>query len=110
MRDLLERESVDTRAAESDQSLLLSGGEVHRRVRRSVGRLDLLVFTGGIGERAAPRPAPHLQTAGVSWARARPGPESVPRPVVSTARASQVRVIKTNEELMIARHACRFAN
>jgi acetate kinase len=70
-----------------------------------LGGLDTLVFTGGIGERAAPvreRICTNLDYLGVRIDRTRNRRHA---DTISTADSSCcVRVIPTNEDLMIARH------
>ncbi len=70
-----------------------------------LGGLDMLVFTGGIGENAPPvrrRIVENLEFLGIHLDERRNGDNE---PVISVARAPvTVRVMKTNEELMIARH------
>jgi acetate kinase len=111
MRDLLERESVDTRAAEAINLFCYQAAKYIAGYVAVLGGLDLLVFTGGIGERAAPvrrRICKRLAFLGLELD---PDRNQCHDRVVSTAASNvKVRVIKTNEELMIARHACRFAN
>ncbi|HET6984684.1 MAG TPA: acetate/propionate family kinase, partial [Myxococcaceae bacterium] len=71
----------------------------------ALGGLDALVFTGGIGEHAAPvreRVAQHAAWLGVSLdaeANARGGPT-----ITRTTSRIPAYVIPTDEELMIARH------
>ena len=71
----------------------------------ALGGLDALVFTGGIGEHAAPvreRVARHAAWLGVnldSAANARAGPT-----ITATTSRVPAYVVPTNEELMIARH------
>ena len=72
----------------------------------ALGGLDLLVFTGGIGERAAAvrwEVCRGLEYLGVSLDCARNDANS---DTISTVESRcLVRVIPTNEDLMIARHA-----
>jgi len=74
----------------------------------ALGGLDLLVFTGGIGERAAPVRSEicrELTFLGVHLDEPR---NAAHADVISTAESGcAVRVIPTNEELMIARHTTR---
>ena len=76
----------------------------------ALGGLDALVFTGGIGEHAAPIRERVLPARGVARPRARPG-RPTPRggPRISPPRSRlPAYVIPTNEELMIARHTRRL--
>jgi acetate kinase len=77
--------------------------------------LDAIVFTGGIGENAAPvraRTALSLRVLGISLDAARNqehGRQS--QGVISDARSrAKVMVVPTNEELVIAREAMRFVS
>jgi len=85
------------------------------QVRKSIGALtaalgglDLLVFTAGIGERAAPvrwEICRGLEYMGIRLDHER---NSEHANVISTSDSRCiVRVIPTNEDLMIARHTCR---
>jgi acetate kinase len=71
----------------------------------ALGGLDTLVFTGGIGEHAAPirdEVCCGLDHLGIAIDRAR---NDSHRDTISTDDSRcQVRVIATNENLMIARH------
>jgi acetate kinase len=70
-----------------------------------LGGLDMLVFTGGIGEHAAPvrtEICAGLEHLGVRLDRDRN--ERGADPISTDGSACTVRVIKTNEDLMIARH------
>lgn len=71
-----------------------------------LGGLDVLVFTGGIGEHAAPvreNVCKHLEWLGIKTNTAK---NMRNQPVISTAESTiEVRVIPTNEEWIIANHA-----
>jgi acetate kinase len=74
----------------------------------ALGGLDLLVFTAGIGERAAP--VRWEICCGLEYMGIKLDPErnSEHADVISTSDSTcTVRVIPTNEDLMIARHTCR---
>ena len=70
-----------------------------------LGGIDTLVFTGGIGEHAAPvrwEACAGLEHLGIKIDRARNARHD---PVVSAPGSScTVRVVRTDEDLMIARH------
>ncbi len=70
----------------------------------ALGGLDALVFTGGIGEHAAPIRAQVVAAA--EWLGLRLDPEANARdgPRISVAGTASAWVIPTDEELMIARH------
>jgi acetate kinase len=110
MRDLLEHEAFDPRAAEAINLFCYQAAKYIAAYVAALGGLDLLVFTGGIGERAAPvrrRICKRLTFLGLELD---PDRNQAHERVISTpASRVVVRTLKTNEELMIARHACRFA-
>jgi acetate kinase len=110
----------------SDMRDLLDNGEGHAReavdlfcylARKTLGSLvsvlngvQTIVFTGGIGENAC------LPRAAICAGLAHLGLEidsrrnAQNRDVISTSRSSIcVRVMKTNEELVIARHSARLS-
>ena len=74
-----------------------------------MGGLDTLVFAGGIGENASEvraRVCSGLQFLGIELDEAR---NDANAPVISTVSSRvTVRVIRTDEELMIARAVCRL--
>lgn len=77
----------------------------------SLGGLDGLVFTAGIGEHAAPIRADicaRLAWMGITLS---PDANNANAPVISTPDSKiEVRVIPTNEELVIARHTLKLVN
>ena len=91
-------------------ALLLSGEEVPRCVAAAIGGLDLPVFTAGIGECAAPvreRICAGLEFLGIELDGERNRQHAA---VISSERSRvTVRVIRTNEELMVARYASQIA-
>jgi len=71
----------------------------------ALGGLDAVVFTGGIGEHAAPIRARVCASAAWLGLRLDPGANLVDGPRISAADSPvSAWVIPTNEELMIARH------
>ena len=108
MRDLLAREAKDVRAAEAVALFCYQVKKWIGAFAAALGGLDTLVFTGGIGENAfqvRARMCDGLQFLGLRLdaKRNRSG-----APVIS-ARASRVtvRVIRTDEEVTIAKTVCR---
>lgn len=72
-----------------------------------LGGLDSLVFTGGIGENAAPVREEICGPLGYLGIELDPAANSVHAPIISRKDAGcTVRVVPTNEDLMIARHTC----
>jgi acetate kinase len=105
MKTLLESEGRDPRAAEA---VALYCHHLRRAIgalAATLGGLDALVFTGGIGEHAPPvreRACAGLGHLGVALD---PAANAAGAAVISS-RASHctVRVVSTNEELVVARH------
>ncbi len=109
MRDLLDQEASDRRAAAAVDLFCYQAKKSLGASAATLGGLDVLVFTGGIGEHAAP--VRERITAGMEFLGIELDPEPNRRhdPVISTDRSRViVRVIRTNEELMVARHASRL--
>lgn len=105
MRDLLEKEATDRHAAEAVALFCYSAKKYLAGLAAVLGGLDTLVFTGGIGEHAAPvrqRIGDGLEFLGV---RLDPQRNEAHAAVISPQGSSAtVRVMKTDEDLMIARH------
>lgn len=108
MRDLLAREADDVRAAEAVTLFCYQAKKWLGAYAAVLGGLDTLVFTGGIGENASPvraRICAGLGFLGIELNEAR---NAAHADVISTdASRVTVRVIRTDEELMIARSVCR---
>jgi acetate kinase len=109
MRELLA--SDDRRAREAVELFTFRVAREVAALTNSLGGLDLLVFTGGVGEHAAPiraAVASRLRWLGVAidaaanaaGAERIDGPESV----------VEVRIIPADEELAIARHVMQVVN
>ena len=108
MQDLLAREADDVRAAEA---VALFCYRVKKQIgahAAALGGIDTLVFAGGIGENAPAvraRIGEGLGFLGIELDAAR---NAVHADVISTdASRVRVRVIRTDEEQMIARSVCR---
>ena len=110
MRDLLSAEASDPRAAEAVALFCYQAKKYLGASAAAIGGLDLLVFTAGIGERAAPvreRICAGLEFLGIELDGERNRRHG---PVISSERSRvTVRVIRTNEELVVARYASRVA-
>jgi acetate kinase len=109
IRDLLERESGDARAAEAIALFCYQAKKWIGSFAAVLGGLDTLVFSGGIGENAAPirrRICDGLEFLGVSVDDARNRKNAA----VISADGGQaaVRVIRTDEESVIARLTMRL--
>jgi acetate kinase len=109
MRDLLERESYDARAAAAVDLFCYLARKALGGLVAALGGLDTLVFTGGIGEHAAPvraRIAADFEFLGLALD---PDRNARHAPVISRDDSRVVvRVIATNEDLVIARHTQRL--
>lgn len=108
MRDLLSRQEDDPRAADA---VTLFCGQVRKAIgamAATIGGLDAIVFAGGIGENAPAvraRVCEGLEHLGV---RLDPERNAAGAPVISwDAAACAVRVIRTDEEAVIARATLR---
>jgi acetate kinase len=105
MRTLLASRDHDARAALA-VALFCYGARKHIGAMAAVlGGLDTLVFTGGIGEHAPPirrEICEGLEHLGVRLDPARNGPGH--DEISAVGSGCRVRVIRTNEDLMIARH------
>lgn len=108
MRDLLDRETQDVRAAEAVVLLCYQVKKGIGAFAAVLGGLDQLVFAGGIGENAPPvrvRICEGLRFLGVELDETHnAGHEGVISPAGGRVAA---RVIHTDEELMTARSVCR---
>ncbi|MEO8190682.1 MAG: acetate/propionate family kinase [Acidobacteriota bacterium] len=108
MRDLLDREAHDVRAAEAVALFCYQIKKAIGAYAAALGGLDTLVFAGGIGENASSvraRICEGLGFLGVGLDEARNAAHAA---VISTdASPATVRVIRTEEELMIARSVCQ---
>ena len=109
MRDLLDREASDPRAAEAIALFCYGAKKFLGALAAALGGLDALVFTGGIGEHAGPvreRVCEGLEFLGIRLDRGR---NAAHAPVISgDAAAVTVRVVPTDEDLMVARHTRRL--
>ncbi len=105
MKTLLERTDTEPDAAMAVQMFCYQVRKQIGALAAALGGLDLLVFTGGIGERAAPvrwAACSGLGHLGVKLDRER---NETNADTISTHDSECLtRVIPTNEDLMIARH------
>jgi acetate kinase len=104
VRDLLARKNADVRAAEAIELFCYQAKKWIGAFAAALGGLDTLVFSGGIGENAPEirrRICYGLEFLGIALDE---GQNASSSPVISDDRSRvRVRVMKTNEELMIAR-------
>jgi acetate kinase len=110
MRDLLERESADPHAAEAVALFCYQAKKHLGALVATLGGLDTLIFTGGIGEHAAPvrqRICEGLEFLGIRLDPQRNADQAavISRDGNLEADSSvRVRVMQTDEDRMIARH------
>ena len=106
MRDLIESQATDIRAAEAVELFCYQTRKWIGSFAAVLGGIDTLVFAGGIGENAAEvrrRICSGLQFLGIEL------DENDGNSLISTkASRVAVRVIRTDEERMIAKEVCRL--
>ncbi|MFA5913822.1 MAG: acetate/propionate family kinase [Burkholderiales bacterium] len=111
MRELLQREAQDVRAAEAVALFCYQVRKWIGAFAAALGGLDTLVFAGGIGENAAPireRICDGLGFLGVELEQER-NVKHAPLISADSGRV-KVRVIRTDEALIIARSVTRVLN
>ena len=111
MRELIKCQDNDSRAADAIELFCYQTKKWIGSFAAVLGGLNTLVFSGGIGEHAPEvrdRICRGLQFLGIELDEAR----NVKNETIISTDASKVcvRVIKTNEELMIARLVCHVLN
>ena len=108
MRDLLDREAQDVRAAEAVALFCYQVKKWIGSFAAALGGLDTLVFAGGIGENAPPVRARICEGLGFLGIELEGSRNAANAGVISTAASRvAVRVIHTDEEQMIAETVCR---
>jgi acetate kinase len=109
MRDLLALEAHDIRAAEALALFCYQAKKWIGAFAAALGGVDTLVFAGGIGENAPlvrARICDGLGFLGIELSESR---NVETAGVISTdASVATVRVIRTDEDVMIARSVCRI--
>ncbi len=104
VRDLLARRATDPRAAEAVELFCYQARKGIGAMAAALGGLDTLVFAGGVGENAAEVRAGICDGLEFLGVRLDPAANTAHAPVVTGPGGSvSVRVIPTDEELMIAR-------
>jgi acetate kinase len=109
MRDLLRHEKTDVRAAEAVGLFCYQAKKWIGSYAAALGGLDTLVFSGGIGENAPPvreRICEGLGFLGIQLDKARNKKSAAT--ISTNAGYVTVRVIRTDEELVIARSVQRL--
>jgi acetate kinase len=108
MRDLLEHETQDARAAEAVALFCYQVKKWIGAFAAALGGLDTLVFAGGIGEKSPVVRARICEGLGFLGIELEEKRNAANEGVISRAASRvAVRVIHTDEELMIARTVCR---
>ena len=108
MRDLLECETQDVRAAEAVSLFCYQIKKWIGAFAAALGGLDMLVFAGGIGENAPTVRAQICEGLGFLGIELEEKRNAASEGVISVAASRvAVRVIHTDEEWMIAKTVCR---
>jgi acetate kinase len=108
MRDLLAQQAQDVNAAEAVALFCYQAKKWIGGFAAALGGLDTLVFAGGIGENAPPVRARICEGLGFLGLQVDNSRNAAAAGVISTdASRVRVRVIRTDEELMIARSVRR---
>jgi acetate kinase len=106
MKTLLERRERDAAAAVAVAMFCYQARKQVGALAAAMGGLDTLVFTGGIGERAAPVRAEICDGLGHLGVRLDPARNAAhDDPLSAPGGGCAVRVVPTREDLMIARHS-----
>ena len=105
MKELLDKEKLEPRAADAIALFCYQAKKFLGALAAALGGLDTLIFTGGIGENSPAvrqRICQDMEFLGILLDSAR----NTSQTAVISAEDSlvTVRVMRTNEELMIARH------
>ena len=108
MRDLLAKEAADVRAAEAVTLFCYQAKKWIGSFVAALGGLDTLVFSAGIGENCPPVRARICDGLGFLGLELNASRNAESAAVISTDTSRvKVRVIRTDEELMIARSTLR---
>jgi acetate kinase len=109
MRDLLDRAASDPHAAEAVELYCYTAKKFVGALAAVLGGLDTLIFTGGVGEHAAPVRARICDGLAFLGITLDPDRNAAGAPIISRDDSpATVRVIPTDEALMIARHTARL--
>jgi acetate kinase len=105
MKTLLNQRTTEPHAAQAIELFCYTARKYIGALSAVLGGLDTLVFTGGIGERAALVRWMICHGLDYLGIRLDPGNNDAHAGIISTKNSScTVRVIPTNEDMMIARH------
>jgi acetate kinase len=107
MRDLLAKETTDVRAAEAVALFCYQAKKWIGAFTAALGGLDTLVFSGGIGENSPAVRSRICEGLGFLGIELEEKRNMANAPVISTDNGKiAVRIIHTDEELMMARIVC----
>jgi acetate kinase len=108
MRDLLEHETQDVRAAEAIALFCYQVKKCIGAFAAALGGVDTLVFAGGIGENAPAVRARICEGLGFLGIELEEKRNATNERIISSAVSrATVRMIRTDEELMIAKTVCQ---
>lgn len=106
MRDLLDKEAHDAHAREAVDLFCYQASKHLGAMAAVLGGLETLIFTGGIGENSPAVRQRICQDMSFMGIRLEPGKNAANAPIISPSKGPvTVRVMRTNEDLMIARHS-----
>ena len=106
MKTLIEKKDAEPHAAQAIELFCYTARKHIGALSATLGGLDTLVFTGGIGERAAFVRWLLCQGLDYLGVQLDPGKNDAHADVISVEKSPcTVRVVRTNEDLMIVRHA-----
>jgi acetate kinase len=109
LRDLMDRREGDARAAEAIDLFCYRVKTAIGALSAALGGLDVLVFSGGIGENSPEVRRRACEGLGFLGVDLDDGRNASSEPLVSTdVSPTRVRVIRTDEETMIARETIRL--
>jgi len=109
MRDLLAREAADVRAAEAIALFCYAARKWIGAFAAALGGIDTVVFSGGIGENAPAVRARICEGLGFLGIDLEAERNTTNADVISVSGGRvTVRVMRTDEQLMIARTVCRL--
>ena len=111
VRDLLARRDTDENARHAIAVFISSARKAIGALAATLGGIDTLVFSGGIGEHAAEIRSEICAGLGFLGIRIDPTRNGAHAPVISSNDQSvTIRIIPTNEERMMALHCVRLFN
>ena len=105
VRELLTARSTDSRAADAIEVFCYQAKKCIGSFAATLGGLDALVFSGGIGEHSPEVRAQICEKLDFLGIRIDPALNDANAPVISDGQSTvKIRILETREEVMIARH------